>query len=393
MAVVTHPRQDATDTAPRSPRRVRELDAVRGLAAAVVVVGHTLVGFPDFASDTRGDGLTALNLLKYSPLGVVLSGFAAVMVFFVLSGYVLTLQTGGAGVRHYGAFLIRRACRLWLPYIAAVGLAVLVALPFIGEHDPGLSAWFNEAWQRQPDAGILFAHASLVGSFANGAYDPVLWSLVHEGRISLIFPLLAAAVIAQGAWRSLAAATALALGAWLATRAGLSAGDLLKTLQYLLCFVVGIVLCTHRDALVGRAEALSRRATAALWGLVLLALSYQAWMPTHAWPGPLEHVVHGEAIDVLVCTAGAAGVIVLAQTGAARRLLLRRVPQFLGRISYSLYLVHAVVILLALHLVGSFAVIPPAVAVAVGLATLMHRLVEAPAQRLGRRLTSTRTAA
>lgn len=60
-------------------------------------------------------------------------------------------------------------------------------------------------------------------------------------------------------------------------------------------------------------------------------------------------------VDITVMTIGAAGLITLAQSGAPRRFLLRAVPQFLGRISYSLYLVHAIVLLAILHVVEAVA--------------------------------------
>ena len=66
-------------------------------------------------------------------------------------------------------------------------------------------------------------------------------------------------------------------------------------------------------------------------------------------------------------------------------------PRWLGRVSYSLYLVH-LPIFLALYPVLAGRVPFPAAALLLIVASLaaaavMHRLVEAPATRLGRRLT------
>jgi peptidoglycan/LPS O-acetylase OafA/YrhL len=70
--------------------------------------------------------------------------------------------------------------------------------------------------------------------------------------------------------------------------------------------------------------------------------------------------------------------------------------QFLGRISYSLYLVHGVVLLALVHvLYGEIPLVALLVAVwavSVGLATLGEIYVERPSIALGRRLTR-RTAA
>jgi len=87
----------ASDSAPawsdrRPAGRITELDAVRGFAAVTVVVGHSLTVFPNFDDATRGkSGLALVNAVKYSPLALVQSGDAAVILFFILSGFVLAL--------------------------------------------------------------------------------------------------------------------------------------------------------------------------------------------------------------------------------------------------------------------------------------------------------------
>lgn len=47
---------------PGIPNRLRELDAIRGLAAVAVLLGHSAVVFPAFDDPSRADGPTVLNL-------------------------------------------------------------------------------------------------------------------------------------------------------------------------------------------------------------------------------------------------------------------------------------------------------------------------------------------
>ena len=61
--------------------RFRSLDAFRGLAALIVVVHHVMLSVPE--------GLRGPLGFMESPLGM--GGRFAVMLFFVLSGFVLSL--------------------------------------------------------------------------------------------------------------------------------------------------------------------------------------------------------------------------------------------------------------------------------------------------------------
>lgn len=85
-------------------RHYRELDSLRGLAAFVVLVHHTLLCLPDFgdffysAGSAPAHGLVEA-LFFYTPLVLIWQGRSAVMLFFVLSGFVLSLP-GGAGGRN-----------------------------------------------------------------------------------------------------------------------------------------------------------------------------------------------------------------------------------------------------------------------------------------------------
>lgn len=107
------------------------LDGLRGVAALVVVAFHVsaLVTWHP----------AALWIAGMTPLGVVVNGPAAVHVFFVLSGFVLThslMRTpGAAGTLRY---CVRRVFRIHPPYMAAVLFAW--ALTFLPPGAPALTA-------------------------------------------------------------------------------------------------------------------------------------------------------------------------------------------------------------------------------------------------------------
>ncbi len=83
-------------------RRIEPLDSLRGIAAVAVVASHVL----------------AISRIAY------FEAHAAVMVFFVLSGAVLTLPWVRGTAPDRLGFIVRRVCRLWPPVVAAMVIAV-----------------------------------------------------------------------------------------------------------------------------------------------------------------------------------------------------------------------------------------------------------------------------
>lgn len=144
------------DSATQRPRRLTGLDALRGVAALVVLGFHV--------GTISGSGTWA-------------GGFLAVDFFFVLSGYVLA-RTYESRMPSAGQFLLLRYKRLWP--IVALGTLIGAPLIFANEHSP-LVLTLNLA--------LIPAFASY-GSFpANGP----TWSIFAE----LVANLLHAAFL----WR------------------------------------------------------------------------------------------------------------------------------------------------------------------------------------------------
>lgn len=104
--------------------RVIELEAIRGWAALLVLVHHSLLAF---APTLHGLVDPGGHSLFGTPLFALINGSTAVIVFFVLSGYVLTLAVRRAGTpTRITAVVLRRWPRLAGPVlvtnVAAAGL-------------------------------------------------------------------------------------------------------------------------------------------------------------------------------------------------------------------------------------------------------------------------------
>ena len=100
-------------------KRIASLDALRGVAAFSVVVSHLLL---------------VLSVL-HAPFPASWRAFLArwaVLTFFALSGYVLALPYFSGRAPTYGTFVVRRFCRIYLPYAAVVAAAGVIFYFFAG---------------------------------------------------------------------------------------------------------------------------------------------------------------------------------------------------------------------------------------------------------------------
>jgi len=174
-----------------------ELDALRGIAALVVFNSHYFGALaPSF-----------VNLLRFTPVFCLMNGGAAVMLFFVLSGFVLTvkpLQRGEASA--VVAPTILRWPRLAGPVVASAALYIIAArlgaLPDASWLDRVGSAFPRGVlWGRNLDAGQFWSvlKEATFGTFIYGAahHNIVLWTMAWELRGSVQSFILAACLLSK----------------------------------------------------------------------------------------------------------------------------------------------------------------------------------------------------
>lgn len=210
--------------------------------------------------------------------------------------------------------------------------------------------------------------------------------LVHEMRISLVFPFLVFLTLAR--WKTtlvafvvLGVGTTKIIGLYGSNEAVRSLG---MTLEFVFLFVAGIVIATRIRGLRHRLAALSTPAATCIWAVALLVVSFS--------PESTETIDKLSNGGLLVISGGAAALIVILSTveGRALSLLLGPVPSYLGRISYSLYLIHVIVLAAVVHTFAGYAPVPVLVGLgaiaSIPLADLSQRFIEVPTTNFGRRL-------
>ena len=350
--------------------RVTQLDGLRGIAALLVVACHALSTLPGIGNVVSGNRSAGLNTAEawavFSPLHILWNGTPAVHVFFVLSGYVLILpftRPGAAG--KWAQYYAKRFFRLYLPAWASLAVAVALMAIIPRSASPLQSPW-ADIYVTDPSLGQVLKDGLLLLNAST--INTPLWSLKWEVLFSLLLP---AYVLIALRWRRL---WHLKLGLALALAA---AGALLDVewLSYLPIFAIGAVLGAERERIRELTESWPRF----VWFLVAAAGIFLA---NAEWISPEQPIPGVEA----VVTVGATLIVLLfVSCRSAKRLGDTAAAQWLGRVSFSLYLVHLPIILAGVTLLRSVS-LPLALAVSVAaafvIAELFYRYVEQPAHRL-----------
>lgn len=340
--------------------RFAQLDSLRGVAAFAVFLGHIV-----YALDWSGAPI--FWMLDSSPIALAWDGGAAVVVFFILSGYVLFQPWLLGKEPAYAAFMVRRVTRIYLPFAVVASLCCL-SLTYLGA-------------PRSKDGGAevsgilaLWHNCLLTGKY--NILNPPGWSLIEEMRISVVFPLLAVAVRAVPWWISICLSVLASVA--LSRLNSMELPYLLTTFggtaRWVMLFVLGAVLAKHRtaiDAWYSRLSGLEKSSLAGV-AIVLYSAKFATFLPFHT--------------DKYFPWLGLA-IMFIGVTHSARvaRAFKFSLFSFLGRISFSLYLVHYPIMLAA----AAWSSWPVTVTVlaSLTLATVFHACVEAPFHRLGVKLT------
>lgn len=310
---------DSPGTGGGTHGRIVELDSVRGLAAVAILIFHANPAWLPF-------------------------GWAAVDLFFVLSGYLITsivIRNGGED-GFLKNFYVRRGLRTWPIYYLSIALLIALspvleqsfrwgALPYVLTYTQGVPWPWSEGGGRWSE--YLEHTWSLAAEEQFYLFWPALVLIVGRRRLPLLALICAGgSVLARSRGLPLGClltrADGLVLGGWLAARrlgdrreAGESggapmAGGLTTLLAFVACFVLGMQAGRGGLGLVAVIRSHP--------GLTVLAFNL-LWLAL---------------IDLVLTHAGRPALAPL------------RLPSFrrLGEISYGLYLYHFPLLFFAIEI-------------------------------------------
>jgi len=300
--------------------RLSVLDGLRGWAALSVVVFHLTwecfgVLFPQ---------------LRNVPLAVVANGNMAVALFLMVSGYVLTIRgwrnADKSGVRRS---ILKRYFRLTIPILASVMLFwAILALGLGAGPAAGLIVdrpdWLSKFGHLDPDVlrAITFGLAGVYQRTTAESFGPFLWTMTIELWGSFVVLGLCFFELRR-TWAYVPVVLLTVLALWL---------RIAPYFPIASCYLGGaLVALMTRDGIIrtgspGRIESLI--------ATVLLALSLVA-------AGLVQYYQLEQALVVPFAMIGFACAL---RSGPVSRFLSLPVSQWLGRISFPLYLMQILVI-------------------------------------------------
>jgi peptidoglycan/LPS O-acetylase OafA/YrhL len=359
-----------TTTPARRRGRMVFPDIARGIGALAVVYGHIMVLWLPERHRVPPVYLDFLGLFGWHSTQLPADpGQVAVPLFFLISGFVVTPAALAEGPRE---FVVKRLLRIYPPLLFAVLLAATVIL--IGLHPLQISGYGSVT----PTA--VLTNATLINFVLvpQYAFVGVAWTLAIE-IICYLTTLALLPLLRRIPWYAMCVELTFAAIAIVAARAWGADFFLFAVLvSFLPIFTVGRVLwAIHTGTLRLR------------WGIALGAVAWTLYVLA-------DRLQFGRLNSAYELAFAYALLLFCVGLAVEPKLRPNRVFSQIAQRSYSIYLLHGVVLFPALDLLSGplnlSVALPIALAITAAAVEACHRLIERPCRNLARRLTTKRKA-
>lgn len=388
---VEAPGQSETQPVVERRNHLNALTSLRFFAAVGVLFTHTRLYFKAYLPDSIETALDSL--------------FCTVSLFFILSGFILTItyrKTPPADKAGVKSFFLKRFARIYPMYFISLIPMLPVALGF-GLKDFSIAAFLKIT---------LLQSWSLLGMKYGLSWNGPVWSISVEFFFYLLFPVLLYLLMkcstkARWIWLIVSIVTSFLitfgfdmLNIFKKEELG---QDMIDNLRYITTqmpyfrlpeFVMGIVLALEYDTIIAKLKTYKLAVLDVLSGVFIIAALFR--------PFGINAMLNHGLLNVVF------GYIILRLTLCSRdSWICKRKLVLLGEASYSLYLLQAPTIYLAtvmlkrLRLTETVAANPVYEAVvgtiifflSIGLSLLAYKLVEIPSKKWILARSKTRTIA
>jgi peptidoglycan/LPS O-acetylase OafA/YrhL len=318
--------------------KINYLDGLRGVAAINVMIMHFFIILVPamIYSDRMPSHLGNLEqIFSSTPLGLIGAGNFSVCIFFVLSGYVLTqkyFKNRDKKIIISGA--MRRYIRLFVPVLAVTILSFLMASTgvfhyYIETVMVSGNNNYDNYWTFTPDI-VDAVKQAVWGSFFTGddTYNPVLWTITTEFYGSmLVFAMALMFGVQRNRWTFYLAASVLFFN------------------SYYFAFIIGMGFADTFNSKTSIFKTDNKIILSVILFSGLFLGSYPVGTVTN---DSLYAFLNNGLFEIPKLTYHilGAGMImyVLLNSRWLQQIFSSPVPVFLGKISYSLYLIHFLII-------------------------------------------------
>ncbi|MCX6967574.1 MAG: acyltransferase [Verrucomicrobia bacterium] len=366
---------EAANTSARSGEHILFLDHIRGIAIFLVVMYHLLVASHGMDLLLSWNGW--IRDFSTIPISIFLlpftAGWLGVAIFFVVSGFCIHLSHEKAQQPGLKAFFVRRFFRIYPPYVLALCFFALLFAPTKLRFDS-----FQDFVQ-------LGSHIFLINNTSKELFYGIngsFWSVVVEAQLYLIYPLLLL-IVRRFGWGKALWFTGL-LEVSLRAGCAVPIPDWLSCSPFFYWFSWSVGAKLADDYLKGRPLFL---ASSPLWLWPTVTCIAYFFRPSTLFVFLFAALATAKWISHLLSRP---------VFQPEQRSPLYRFFQWLGIISYSLYLVHEPFLTAFIKKFtlasGEFSIQPPLFAlyilcfggVILMMAWLFHRLVELPSIAMGK---------
>ncbi|MBC7861390.1 MAG: acyltransferase [Bacteroidia bacterium] len=341
--------------------KILYLEGLRGIAAFIVVVHHFICAFypalySGNPSESHFQNTATERAIAISPVSILYNGNLAVCIFFVLSGFVLSYKffvtDSSAALITMG---IKRYPRLIIPVAASSLLTYgILKWGYIIPWYKGCftnSDWLCDLWPTNGNwwhfIKTTFINVPLKGS---SDYNTVLWTMEYELKGSVLLILFCFSLILLKKIK------------WALYLIGIALCFVFKEFYYL-AFLAGIGLCylSAKKTDIGLFEFSTKKVKFFLClllifvfiifgsfpGVNILPFSGFLFFPINhslITPEQTAALYHSLAASALLC--------IVLLSGGLKNFLSKKIFVYLGKISFSMYLLHVLIIGLLTHLMA-----------------------------------------
>lgn len=305
-------------------RYLPAVDHLRAYAALLIVFYHGLHVFSYFARFHREFGIDDWLQPGNVFVAALAEGHTAVALFMVLSGFILTFGSLDTAV-DYRQFIRNRLLRTYPLFLLLLFAGVAAA--------PGAFQW--PAFLQ-----TVFGFGNLPGALVAPPFTSMLWTIAVEWQFYVLFPLLLVALKAGWTRQLLGWLAVLLVFRGFAVLAGGSPRDLgyLNILGRLDQFLIGMwaAWSFRRWPLSPR-----RGAVLALVALVAVIACLAAFNRAGGWPTTAMWKIAWPTVEGALWAAFLIGYVSCANQSTG---WWSRAVAWIGTISYSIYLIHFVIL-------------------------------------------------